>query len=72
MGDKYFAIPWNAFSFNLSEKHAVLNLDKKRLENGPGFDKENWPNMADKKWGNQIFTHYGYKPYWEEPPAGSI
>ena len=25
MGDKYFAISWNAFSFNLSEKHAVLS-----------------------------------------------
>ena len=23
MGDKYFAIPWNAFRFNLAEKHAV-------------------------------------------------
>ncbi|MCU1317683.1 MAG: PRC-barrel domain containing protein, partial [Candidatus Acidoferrum typicum] len=39
MGDKYFAIPWNALRFNLSEKHAVLNLDKKLLENAPGFDK---------------------------------
>jgi hypothetical protein len=27
MGDKYFAIPWNAFHFNLSEKRAVLNVD---------------------------------------------
>jgi hypothetical protein len=27
--------------------------------------------MADVSWGNQIFSHYGYKPYWEEPPTGS-
>jgi hypothetical protein len=47
MGDKYFAIPWVAFHFNLAQKHAVLNLDKKQLENVPGFDKDNWPNMAD-------------------------
>ena len=32
VGDKYFAIPWNAFNFNLSEKHAVLNLDKKNRQ----------------------------------------
>ena len=31
MGDKYFAIPWNAFRFNLAEKHAVLHLDNKQL-----------------------------------------
>jgi PRC-barrel domain len=69
MGDKYFAIPWNAFRFNLAEKHAVLNLDKKQLENAPGFDKDNWPNMADSTWGTNIYKHYGYTPYWEEVPG---
>ncbi len=65
MGDKYFAIPWEAFRFNVTDKRAVLNVDKKLLDNAPGFDKDTWPNMADSAWGNQIFTHYGYKPYWE-------
>ena len=58
MGDKYFAIPWNAFRFNLAEKHAVLNLDKKQLENAQGFDKDNWPNMVDSTWGTNIYRHY--------------
>src|SRR6202161_4924705 len=40
MGDKYFAIPWNAFHFNLKENHAVLNVKKKLLENAPGFRSE--------------------------------
>ncbi len=66
MGDKYFAIPWNAFHFNLKENRAVLNLDKKQLENAPGFDKDNWPNMADSTWGTSIYKHYGYTPSWEE------
>src|ERR1700679_220394 len=38
---KYFAMPWNAFHFNLPERRAVLNVDKKVLENAPGFDKDN-------------------------------
>jgi hypothetical protein len=66
MGDKYFAIPWNAFHFNLAEKRVVLNLDKKQLENAPGFDKNNWPNLADSTWGTSIYKHYGYAPYWED------
>jgi hypothetical protein len=65
MDDKYFCIPWNAFHFNVSENHAVLNVDKKQLENAPGFDKDNWPNMADSTWGASIYKHYGYSPYWE-------
>jgi hypothetical protein len=66
MGDKYFAIPWNALRFNLTEKRAVLNVDKKLLENAPGFDKDNWPNLADPTWGNRIYKHFGYTPYREE------
>ena len=66
MGEKYFAIPWNAFHFNLKESRVVLNVDKKLLASAPGFEKERWPNMADSTWGNSIHKHYGYTPYWEE------
>ena len=69
MGGKYFAIPWNAFHFNLSEKRAILKADRKALENAPGFDKDNWPNMADLTWGSGIYKHYGYTPYWDEVPG---
>jgi sporulation protein YlmC with PRC-barrel domain len=66
LGDKYFAIPWNKFEFHLAEKRVVLNVDKKLLEKAPGFDKDNWPNMADSTWGTSIYKHYGLAPYWEE------
>jgi sporulation protein YlmC with PRC-barrel domain len=65
MGDKHFAIPWEALSFDISEKVAVLNVDPDRLKNAPGFDKDKWPDMADTTWGNQVHSHYGYTPYWE-------
>jgi hypothetical protein len=71
MGDKNFAIPWDAFRFNISDRQAVLNVDKTLLESAPGFSKDSWPNMADVTWGNQIFRHYGYKPYWEESPTAT-
>jgi hypothetical protein len=67
LGDKYFAIPWNAFQFNLPpESRVVLNVDKKLLETAPGFDKSNWPDVANFDWGQSIYKHYGYTPYWEE------
>jgi sporulation protein YlmC with PRC-barrel domain len=66
VGDKYFAVPWYAFQFHLAEKRIVLNVDKKLLENAPGFDKTDWPNMADSTWGTSIYKHYGLAPYWEE------
>jgi hypothetical protein len=35
------------------------------LENAPGFDKDNWPDFADRTWGESIHSHYGVRPYWE-------
>ena len=50
MGDKYFAIPWEAFRFSMTENRAVLNVEKSLLERAPGFDKDSWPTRADAEW----------------------
>jgi len=70
MGEKYFAIPWAALTSKGGEKgDFVLNVDKEKLKNAPGFDKSNWPNMADRHWAEQVYTYYGITPYWEHPTA---
>jgi sporulation protein YlmC with PRC-barrel domain len=70
IGNKLFAVPWNILRVDEDEKCFVMDVDKTTLENAPGFDKDNWPDMADPKWGNQIYNYYGTKPYWdEEQPA---
>jgi hypothetical protein len=61
LGDKHFAIPWETLSFDLSEKVAVLDVDKGRLKNAPGFDQNNWPDMGDEAWNTQILGYYGYR-----------
>lgn len=65
MGDKLFAIPWQALSIDTVEKRFILGVDKELLKQAAGFDKNKWPNMADPAWGVQIYAYYGYKPYWE-------
>lgn len=65
IGDKYFAIPWEAFSIDTDNKCFVLNVPKEKLENAPGFDKDQWPTNADHSYISSVYDHYGYKPYWE-------
>lgn len=65
MGDKLFAIPWEAFTLNTEKEHLVLNVDKERLKDAPGFDKDNWPKTPNADYITQVHSHYGYKPYWE-------
>ncbi len=65
MGSKLFAVPWQTLTLNERDHEFIMNVDKSVLENAPGFDKDNWPDMADPNFGAQIYKHYGYKPYWE-------
>lgn len=66
MGDKLFAIPWDAMTVDQENKQLVLNVDKNLLKQAPGFDKDNWPDMTDPAWGAELYSYYGYRPYWEK------
>lgn len=63
LGEKLFAVPWTALALDTTNKCFVLNVDKERLKNAPGFDKDKWPNMADSSWAQSIHEYYGTKPY---------
>lgn len=65
MGDKLFAIPFSKLELRPDKHDFLLNVPKDRLKNAPGFDKDNWPKMADRAWGTEIHTYYGVTPYWE-------
>lgn len=65
IGDKYFAIPWEALMPNPEDDNFILDIDKNLLLQAEGFDKNDWPDMADYRWGLGIYSHYGYRPYWE-------
>ncbi len=65
VGDKLFAIPWQAFGVDRVAKRLVLNANREILEKAPGFDKSNWPDLADPSWGYTLYGYYGYKPYWD-------
>jgi len=71
MGDKLFAIPWEALMAKSDERRFVLDLDEATLKTAPGFDKDHYPTTADTNWLSNVYTHYGYTPYWAgtgEPP----
>lgn len=62
IGEKLFAVPWSALTLDTVHKRMVLDVEKERFENGPGFDSNNWPNMADPSWIVGIKAYYGTQP----------
>ncbi len=63
MGEKLFAVPWDALKLDTENKRFVLDVKKDRLENAPGFNKDQWPDMADPTWERSIHAYYGTQPH---------
>lgn len=59
MGDKLFAVPWQALQLDTVNKRFILDVAKERLESAPGFDKDRWPDMASAEFGSQISSFWG-------------
>jgi hypothetical protein len=59
IGDKLFAVPWSALRLDTEKHEFILDVSRETLENTPGFDKNNWPDMGDPRF-------YGTSAYDEE------
>jgi sporulation protein YlmC with PRC-barrel domain len=59
MGEKLFAVPFDALKLDTTNKCFVLDVDKDRLKNAPGFDKDDWPDMSDATWQSSVTSFYG-------------
>jgi sporulation protein YlmC with PRC-barrel domain len=57
-GNKFFAIPWNLFTYNEEDDCFMLNLDKARIKDAPGFDKDHWPNFTSPAISTSIQQFY--------------
>lgn len=64
MGDRLFAVPWEALRLDAKNKCFILDADKELLKEAKGFDKDNWPNFADPQFHTGTYAHYSIEPYW--------
>jgi sporulation protein YlmC with PRC-barrel domain len=64
LGDKLFAIPWDALVLDHENKRFVLDVPREKLEAAPGFSKDDWPDFADRSFGGRIHAYYDTPPYW--------
>lgn len=64
IGSKLFAVPMLALKQDAVNKCFILDASKASLENTEGFDKDHWPNFADRTWQTKVHEHYKTSPYW--------
>ncbi len=58
VGDKLFAVPWTSLAHKSDGEYLTLDIQPKKLEKAPGFDKNDWPDMKDEKWKFLIWEFY--------------
>ena len=58
IGDKYFAVPWEAMRLSENQKNLVLDVSKKDLKQAPGFSKDQWPDMSNQEWIMTVYEYY--------------
>ena len=62
LGTKLFAVPFEVFDYRpaTDDTQAVLLLDlnEETMRKAPGFDADNWPNMASEEFAAAIDKHY--------------
>jgi sporulation protein YlmC with PRC-barrel domain len=63
-GDKLFALPFEALALDPERERFLLDVPRERLEQAEGFDKNDWPDFADRRWGEGVYRHYGVATWW--------
>ena len=59
LGDKLFAYPLTVFRHSLERDELVLDVDKDRLRNAPGFERNRWPDWSTPEYGAAVERHFG-------------
>lgn len=75
MGNKMFAVPYQAFEVNPEPEYAndpdnyvlLLDVTQEKLEGAEGFDENHWPDTTDPQFTRQMNERYGVK---HEQPHG--
>ncbi len=62
-GDRRVPIPWNALQPR-PDNTFQLSINAEQLKNAPAFTGDDWPNMIDRSWAENLHRYYRVDPYW--------
>lgn len=62
LGNKFFAIPIEAMEYDNVNERFRVPITKERLENSPGFDKDEWPTEPQPEFVDTLYNYYDVSP----------
>ncbi|MDB5272450.1 MAG: PRC-barrel domain containing protein [Chitinophagaceae bacterium] len=58
IGEKFFAVPFEALQLKAGKQIYLLDKEKSFLEKAPGFDKEHWPGTNSRHY-TEVRSYWG-------------
>lgn len=65
VGDRLMAIPSGVFDRGADRRLLVVTVDDAKLKSAPAFDRNQWPDTANRAWATEVYRYYGQAPYWD-------
>lgn len=66
IGSDYFAVPWNALTYNTDLGGYEISVDRERLQGAPAASEEDLVSqLEDQVYGAKVHDFYGTRPYWQ-------
>lgn len=63
LGEKHHPLPWSALTYDEDKGGYVINIDKKKLESAPNFDRSSDFNWT-QDYGKKVDSFYNVGSYW--------
>jgi hypothetical protein len=54
IGDKLFAVPWDAVIVDREKRTVYVDVKKETLERSPNFTADKYPDPNDREWGRDV------------------
>jgi len=65
LGNNYYALPPNAFTWNTDQKVLVSDINRDKLVAAPHFVKDQWQTLSDPAFGGRVYQYYGKEAYFQ-------
>lgn len=65
-GNRLVPIPWQAIRKAPNGDFLIANIDRNRIDNAPSFNRNNWPDLHQPRWEQNVSSYYGIGPYAQE------
>jgi len=62
---RFVAVPFSVLTPRHEKKIFLLEVSREKMAAAPSFDREHWPDVANREWSGDIYRYYGQMPYWE-------